>query len=85
MGLVSKVVARADHLAEAKAVARRITKNAPIAVAMALESIYHARDVPSAEALRHESTLFGLLAGSDDAKEGLAAFLERRAPLFRGR
>jgi len=85
MGLVSKVVPRAELLTEAKALARRVTKNAPLAVRMALESVYHALDATSVDALRHESTLFGLLAASEDAREGLAAFLERRKPDFRGR
>jgi enoyl-CoA hydratase len=85
IGLVSTVVARDDLLAGAKALARRVTKNGPLAVRMALESIHHALDATGPDALRHESTLFGLLASSEDARDGLAAFLERRKPDFRGR
>jgi enoyl-CoA hydratase len=85
IGLVSKVVARDDLLAEAKALTRRVTKNGPLAVRMARESIYHALDATGPDALRHESTLFCLLASSEDAREGLAAFSERRKPDFRGR
>jgi enoyl-CoA hydratase len=85
MGLVNAVVTRPDLLAEAKALARRVTKNGPLAVRAALEAIYHGADAETGDALRHESALFGLLASSQDAREGLSAFLERRPPNFQGR
>lgn len=84
MGLVSAVVPRADLMTEAKALARRITKNGPVAVRLALESIYRAVDTSTAEALTFESSLFGLLSSTDDMKEGMTAFLEKRAAEFRG-
>ena len=83
-GLVSAVVEPGGLLAEAKALARRITKNGPLAVRMALESIYRGLDTASAEALDFESALFGLLASTDDMKEGMRAFLEKRKPHFEG-
>jgi enoyl-CoA hydratase len=51
---------------------------------MALESIYRGVDLGSAEALDLESALFGLLASTEDMKEGMGAFLEKRKPGFRG-
>lgn len=85
MGLVSAVVPRAELLDQAKALARRITKNGPVAVRLALESIYRALDTSTADALAFESSLFGLLASTDDMREGMTAFLEKRAAEFRGR
>ena len=85
IGLVSSVVPRASLLAEAKGLVRRVTKNGPVAVRMALESIYRGLDTATAEALDFESSLFGLLASTDDMREGMEAFLEKREPSFRGR
>ena len=84
MGLVSAVVEGETLLAEAKALARRVTKNGPVAVRMALESIYRGLDTASAEAQDFESALFGLLASTADKKEGMSAFLEKRKPDFTG-
>jgi enoyl-CoA hydratase/carnithine racemase len=85
VGLVSAVVEPDALLGEAKALARRITKNGPLAIRMALESVYHALDTPSAEAQDLESALFGVLASTADMKEGMRAFLEKRKPKFEGR
>jgi enoyl-CoA hydratase len=84
IGLVSAVVEGDVLLQEAKKLARRVTKNGPLAVRMALESIYRGVDLGSAEALDLESALFGLLASTEDMKEGMGAFLEKRKPGFRG-
>ena len=85
LGLVSSVVATEDLLDEAKKLARRVTKNGPVAVRMALESIYHGLDSGTGEALDYESSLFGLLASTTDMREGMEAFLEKRKPDFQGR
>lgn len=84
MGLVSAVVEADALLTEAKTLARRVTKNGPIAVRMALESIYRGLDTASAEAQAFESALFGILASTSDMKEGMSAFLEKRKPDFTG-
>jgi enoyl-CoA hydratase len=84
IGLVSAVVEGDALLTEAKKLARRVTKNGPLAVRLALESIYRSVDLASAEALDIESALFGLLASTADMKEGMGAFLEKRKPGFRG-
>ncbi|MBT8336125.1 MAG: enoyl-CoA hydratase/isomerase family protein [Gemmatimonadetes bacterium] len=85
LGLVSRVVSRAELLDEAKAFARRITRHGPVAVRAALESIYRGVDTSLNEALAFESSLFGLLASTEDMKEGMTAFLERRDAEFKGR
>lgn len=85
IGLVSEVVPGPELQGRGKALLRKVTKNGPLAVRMALESIYRALDTSTAEALDFESALFGLLASTQDMREGMAAFLERRTADFRGR
>jgi enoyl-CoA hydratase len=84
-GLVSATVPADTILDEAKALLRKVTKNGPVAVRMALESIYRGVDSTTADALDFEASLFGLLASTEDMKEGLEAFLEKRRPDFKGR
>lgn len=84
IGLVSKVVEGDALMEEAKALLRRITSKGPVAVRMALESIYRGLDTPTGEALGFESAMFGLLASTEDMREGMQAFLEKRKPDFKG-
>lgn len=84
LGLVNAVVPQDALMERAREMAGRIARNGPVAVQMALESIYHSLDSNTSEALAHESSLFGLLASTDDMKEGMGAFLEKRKPTFRG-
>lgn len=84
IGLVSAVYPREVLLERAKAFLRGITKNGPVAVRMALESLYLAQDSAPADAASFESALFGLLASTADMKEGMTAFLEKRKPTFQG-
>lgn len=85
IGLVSRVVDRADLLSETKEFMRGITKNGPVAIRMALESIYLALDASETDALNFESSLFGLLASTSDMREGMTAFLEKRKADFQGK
>lgn len=84
-GLVNKVVPQRDLLATAKDYARRIAANAPLAVQAAKELALRSRDVDLATGLRMEQMFNRMLMFSDDAKEGPAAFAEKRPPRFRGR
>lgn len=84
IGLVISVVEPDALMKEAKSLLRRVTKNGPVAIRMALESIYRGLDTATAEALDFESSLFGLLASTDDMREGMEAFLEKRKPDFKG-
>lgn len=85
IGLVSEVVPRAELLDRSKELLRKVTRNGPVAVRMALESIYRGVDTSTAEAMDFEASLFGLLASTEDLKEGMSAFLEKRKPGFKGR
>ena len=83
IGLVNRVVPLADLLETAKEIIATITAKAPLAVGMALEAL-RASDLPLHEGLRHEAALFGQTCATDDFKEGVAAFLERRKADFKG-
>lgn len=83
-GLVSQVVPRADLLLRATAMANVIAGMGQVAVTAALEAIA-AADLPLEEGLRKEAELFGRCCGSEDFKEGTAAFLEKRKPEFKNR
>jgi len=85
MGLVTQVVPRDELLEQARKLMGRVIKNGPVALRMALESVYHAVDATTEDAQRFESSLFGLLAATDDMKEGMAAFMEKRDPQFKGK
>jgi enoyl-CoA hydratase len=84
IGLVSAVYPQAALLDQAKTFMRGITKNGPVAVRMALESVYLAQHSAPADAASFESVLFGLLASTTDMKEGMTAFLEKRKAAFKG-
>ncbi|GEP38076.1 enoyl-CoA hydratase [Nocardioides psychrotolerans] len=84
-GLVNRVVEQEDLLSTAFEVAREISANAPLAVQAAKELALRSRDVDRATGLRLEETMNRLLQFTDDAKEGPAAFAERRSPEFTGR
>ena len=72
-----------DLLETAKEMIATIAAKAPLAVSLALEAL-RASDLPLHEGLRHEAALFGQTCASDDFKEGVAAFLERRKADFKG-
>ena len=84
IGLVSAVVPREALLQRAREKLEVVLANGPLAVRMALEATYGAQRLSTEEALRLESFVFGLLASTDDMKEGTRAFLERRKAEFEG-
>ena len=85
MGLVSRVVAPDRTLDEAIELARRIAAQAPVAVLAAKEAIKQADELPLSAGLQHERRAFFLLFASDDQGEGMAAFVEKRPPHWKGR
>jgi enoyl-CoA hydratase len=85
IGLVNEVVPAADLLTRAEAILRKIASNAPMAVKFALTAVNKGLETSQDEGLLLEASYFGLCAGSEDKKEGTSAFLEKRAPQFRGR
>ena len=72
-------------LQEARQLLRRILANGPLAVGLAIEAATRGLDGDLESGLALESTFFGLLAGSEDAPEGMRAFLEKRAAKFEGK
>ncbi|HET8652963.1 MAG TPA: enoyl-CoA hydratase-related protein [Gaiellaceae bacterium] len=84
-GLVSRVVAREAWLEEAKRVARDIAQKGPVATRLAKEAVDRAFEAPLSLGLDYERRLLYLAFTSQDAKEGLKAFVETRRPEFKGR
>ena len=84
MGLISRVVPDAEVLPHAIAMARGIAQLPPIAVQLAKEAVIVGEDAPLATALSVERKALWLLFATQDQKEGMGAFLEKRAPVFKG-
>lgn len=84
-GLVNKVVPKGGLIDAAMEYAKRITKNGPLAVQAAKELAYRSRDLDLANGLRLEQVMNRMLQVTEDAKEGAAAFAEKRPPIYRGR
>lgn len=78
IGLANKVVPLAELIDYCKAMAGRIMKNAPIGVALAKEAINTGSDTDLNSGLKLEANLFGLSFSTQDKKEGMTAFLEKR-------
>ena len=85
IGLVNKVVP-ADQLASAaEEMAKKFASRSPVAIRAAIEVINAGSDMPFEEGQLLEATLFGLLCATEDMKEGMSAFLEKRPANFPGR
>jgi enoyl-CoA hydratase len=85
IGLVNKVVPHEQLMPAAEEMGRKIMSRAPVAVRASLECIMHGSDMPQEEGQFLEATLFGLLCATEDMKEGMKAFLEKRAANFQGK
>ena len=85
IGLVNRVVPADRLIDEAKALAAKIAEKPPLAVKLAKQSVLKAFELPLTEAVDFERKLFYLLFATEDAKEGISAFVEKRRPTFRGR
>jgi len=85
IGLVNKVCEPGQAVAEAEGMMKTIMSKGPLAVHFALESVNKGLEMPFKEGCAHEATLFGLLCASEDAKEGLKAFMEKRKPDFKNK
>jgi enoyl-CoA hydratase len=84
IGLVNRVVPAADLIATATAMLHGILANGPLAVAYCVEVVNRGYDLTLDEALTLEATAFGLLAATDDKREGTQAFLDKRPARFTG-
>ena len=85
MGLVSRLVPRADLAGAVDALARTLAGYSPTALGLAKEAAATAPDMEYGAALRYLRELITLVALSDDAREGIAAFFEKRPPRWTGR
>jgi enoyl-CoA hydratase len=77
IGLVNQVVPAAELMSAAEAIAKKVIGNGPQAVRFCLDAIDRG--------MEFEATAFGLSCATEDMKEGLRAFLEKRAPNFKGK
>ena len=85
LGLVNHVVARAELVPKATALAQEIMKNSPFAVRQAKWAIDRGSDLPFEDGLQREHEAYLRAIASEDRREGIAAFNERRPPRFSGR
>jgi enoyl-CoA hydratase len=85
IGLVTRVVPAADLMTEATTLASELAVKPPIAVRYIIEAVNRGLDMPLDKAQFLEATLFGLVASTDDMREGTSAFLEKRKAEFKGR
>ncbi|HMN27461.1 MAG TPA: enoyl-CoA hydratase-related protein [Caldilineaceae bacterium] len=84
-GLVSRVEPVERYLDEAITLAAQIAARAPLAVQLGKEAVNKALELPLNEGLAYEQKLFYLLFGTEDQKEGMQAFREKRKPVWKGR
>src|SRR5438445_3961880 len=85
IGLVNEVVPLVQLLSRGEEIAKKIITNAPMAVQYTLEAVNKGMEMPLAEGLFLEATLFSVACATEDKKEGTSAFLEKRAAAFKGK
>lgn len=85
LGIVNKVVPSDMTVEVARRLARQIAEKSPLAARMAKEAVLKAFDTPLSEGLAAERKSFYFLFASEDQKEGMHAFLEKRKAVFKGR
>ncbi len=84
-GLVNRVVPVENYLEEALTLANEIAGRAPLAVRLAKEAVNQALELPLTDGMQNEQRAFYLLFASQDQKEGMQAFLEKRPPHWQGK
>jgi enoyl-CoA hydratase len=85
LGLINHVVPDGQALAKAREIAERIAKNGPLAVKAIVATLRETETLPEPEAFAIEQKHGMVVMASEDAREGPRAFLEKRAPVFRGK
>ncbi|QWV92127.1 enoyl-CoA hydratase/isomerase family protein [Geomonas oryzisoli] len=84
-GVVNEVVAQAELAAKALDLAREIAKNGSLGVGYAKNAIVNGLNMTKEDGFRYESSLFGVLFATEDQKEGMGAFVEKRKAQFQGK
>lgn len=85
VGLVTEVFPPAELLPAARALAARIAAKPQVAVKLIKEAVDNGLEMSSERAFEYEADLFGLCFATEDQKEGMAAFLEKRKPAWKNR
>ena len=85
IGLANRVVEPTDLLPASREILKKILSKAPVAIRYVLDAVNAGLEMPFAAAEDHEATLFGLCVATEDMKEGVGAFLEKRPAKFTGR
>jgi enoyl-CoA hydratase len=85
LGLVNRVVTGANLIGEARKLAQVLAAKAPVAVHYIMDAVDRGLQMPLPEAQVLEATLFGLVAATEDMREGTTAFLEKRKAEFKGK
>lgn len=85
LGLVNRVITEGNFRAQVANYAERLAKNAPLALAAIKESMHMALSNSLDSVLTHEMDVQRRLGRTEDVKEGIAAFLEKREPVYKGR
>jgi enoyl-CoA hydratase len=85
IGLVNKVIPAEKLMDEATEIARKLADKSPVAIRFAKLAINKALETGLTDGLEFEKTIFALLYSSEDAKEGLKSFLDKRKPIWKGK
>ena len=85
MGLINRLVPKQDLEQEARTWARELARRSPIALQIAKQAYYAAEDMPYHKQFEYMNEAFARLCTTSDAKEGVAAFFEKRPPKWQGK